>query len=493
MRQKSPIAVPVIYATVLALSSTPGFSQQPTPDAIAPLLSAADTPPGAVPLPQARSFVAANVDVAKLATVRPGDRLGLDVARNVALIAVVRKVERRSESSYSVFGTLEGMDHSSFIFAVENDAAAADITAPSRGLHYRFKYAGNGVHLICDVDDRAYAPCGGARPPPALPDEDFFPEADEGIEPPPDDPLPHGTCVNVGTVFDGMVVYSDIARDAAGGTNAIHAEIQLAVDRTNETYGNSPISARYRLVHREQVLYNENGSYDDHLDRLTGSGGGPWPGIRSTRDAVNADFCTLWVDDADSCGLAWCTANNGNAYSVVTWHCAAGNLSHPHEIGHNQGCEHDPDNSGCDGAFSYSFGHRFIGSDSNEYRTVMAYAPGTRIPFFSNPNVTFMGTPTGTSSRDNTRSINNRRATCEAFQTTRYDIWVDFAFGGSEAGTFASPYNTVSEGVSNLAAPGVGATETPNLFIKAGSTTWTGAINKTMRISTCGGLARIGG
>lgn len=482
---------PVFCVAAFAVCVTTVSAQQPDPATSKSLLTVAATPAGAVPLPQTRSFVAADVDVDLLAGAGPGDRFTLDVVRDAALTALVQRIERRSETSYSVFGTLEGLDHSSVIIAVEQDAAAADITCASLGLHYRFKYAGNGVHLICDVDDNAYALCRDARSPQNLPDEDFFPEADEGLGSPPGGES-RGTCSGVETVFDAMIVYTDVARDAAGGTNAIHAEIQLAVDRTNETYANSPIFARYRLVHREQVLYSEFGSYEDHLDFLTSSGGGPWPGIRSTRDAINADFCTLWVDDGEYCGLAWCNANNSSAYSVVTWHCAAGGLAHPHELGHNQGCAHDPENADCSGAFSYSFGHRFFGSDANEYRTVMAYAPGTRIPFFSNPNVTFMGTPTGTSTRDNARTINERRGTCEVFQFTRYDIWVDFAFGGAQNGSFSNPYNTITAGATNIDPPGAGASELPNLYIKSGSTSWTGTIDKAMRISTCGGVVAIG-
>jgi len=481
----------MFFAAVFAVGITTASAQPPDPTASRTLLTATAAPAGAVALPQARSFIAAKVDVVSLAGATQGDRFTLDVARDVTLTALVQRVERRSETSYSVFGTLEGLDQSSFIIAVENDAAAADFTCAPQNLHYRFKYAGDGVHLVCDVDDVAYAPCGGSLPAVNLPDEDFFPEADEGLSVPPDGES-RAACSNVETVFDAMIVYTDVARDAAGGTDPIHAEIQLAVDKTNETYDNSPIFARYRLVHREMVLYNEGFTYEDHLDFLTNSAGGPWPGIRSTRDAVNADFCTMWVNDPDECGLAWCTSSNGSAYSVVTWSCAVGNISHPHEIGHNQGCEHDPDNSGCGGAFSYSFGHRFFGSDANEYRSVMAYAPGTRVPHFSNPSVTFLGTPTGTATRDNTRSINDRRGACEAFQTTRYDIWVDFAFGGSQAGTFSNPYNNLTTGVNTLNAPGAGASEIPNLYIKTGATSWTGTINKVMRIGTCGGVVVIG-
>lgn len=500
--RRDPRALVLCLAALSIAPATALAQQTPQQDvaAIPALLSPAQAPARAVALPQARSFVAAHVDTAVLASATPESLFTLDVAPGRTLTAVVRKIERRFDGSYSVFGAIEGLANSTFIIVVQDGVAAADILAPSHGMHYRFKYAGDGVHLVCDVDDGSFAPCGGAvRPPPNLPDEDFVPEAVEpdeaakNAEPPPSGPTPRGVCGAPETVFDAMVVYTDVARTAMGGTAAIEAEIQLAVDRTNEAYTNSPIFARYRLVWREEVAYDEVGTYGDHLGRLSSSSTAPWPGIRSLRDSVNADFCTMWVDDQEFCGLAHCTASNSSAYSVVTWSCAAGNLSHPHEVGHNQGCDHDPNNGGGCGAFSYSFGHRFFGSDSVEYRTVMSYAPGTRIPFFSNPSQTFMATATGTVSRDNCRTVNDRRGTCEAFQVSRYDIWVQFSFGGSESGTFSNPYNTMTEGVNNLDFPGLGASELPILHIKEGTTTWTGTINKGMRISPCGGTVRIGG
>ncbi len=490
------------WFALLALWPAAGQAQQHQGTAAIPeILASAETPAGAVALPQSRSFVAARVDTGALAAMTPSDVFTLEVAPGRALSAVVRKVERRSETSFSVFGSIEGLDNSTFIIVVQDGVAAADILAPSHSLHYRFKYAGDGVHLICDVDDEAFAPCGGSvRASDNIPADDFVPDAGEAgpaaPEPqsPPVDPESSGSCLAGLTTFDALIVYSSVARAAAGGTAAIQAEIQLAIDRTNEAYFvNSAIFAKYRLVWQEEVSYDEVGSYQDHLDRLRSSSAAPWPGVRSLRNNINADFCTLWVDDSEFCGLAGCTASSDNAFSVVTWHCAAGNLSHAHELGHNQGCTHDPDNDdgGC-AAFSYSFGHRFFGSDSIEYRTVMAVAPGTRIPHFSNPNLTFMGTPKGTATRNNARTINDRRFICEAFRPTRYDIWVDFNFAGAESGTFSSPYDTMLEGVANLAFPGLGASELPHLHIKAGTTSFTGAISKVMRISSCGGAVRIG-
>jgi len=294
-----------------------------------------------------------------------------------------------------------------------------------------------------------------------------------------------------------MIVYTNVARAAAGGTSAIQAECQLAIDRTNESYRNSLVNARMRLVSRYEITYDEVGVYNDHLDRLTGTNGmggaAPWTTVRNNRDTNNADFCTVFVDDDDFCGQGWCTSAANRGYTTVTWSCAAGRLSYPHEIGHNQGCDHDPDNAGTSCAYSYSFGHRFFGTNGVQYRTVMSYAPGARVPHFSNPSVTYQGTATGTATRDNESTIENRKATCEAFETTRWDIWVDFGYGGIiEAGFFSFPYNSVNEGVTNIDNWVVGASEYPNLYIKQGSSAFTGTISKTMTIISCGGPVTLG-
>ena len=91
--------------------------------------------------------------------------------------------------------------------------------------------------------------------------------------------------------------------------------------------------------------------------------------------------------------------------------CAVGNLSFAHEFGHNQGCEHNPENSSvwpANGSYPWSYGHWHSGN----YRTVMSYTDPctggcTRHPYFSNANVTFQGQPTGVLDlRENYRTIN---------------------------------------------------------------------------------------
>ncbi len=81
-------------------------------------------------------------------------------------------------------------------------------------------------------------------------------------------------------------------------------------------------------------------------------------------------------------------------------------------------CQAPGDNGSCwEGAiFPYSSGHRFVGDNQIQYRTIMTLFPGNPITYFSNPDVPFEGQPTGTSEfdsgqagywSDNARTIRN--------------------------------------------------------------------------------------
>jgi hypothetical protein len=137
------------------------------------------------------------------------------------------------------------------------------------------------------------------------------------------------------------------------------------------------------------------------------------------RNTYKADLVSLITETPGSpyCGIAWLMSGNNpgfapNAFSVVERGCATGYYSFGHELGHNMGLNHARQDPVGNGAFPYSFGYKWPG-----YRTVMAYAPGTRILRFSNPNVLYGGNPTGvseaqpTTSAYNALSLNNTRVT----------------------------------------------------------------------------------
>ncbi len=108
------------------------------------------------------------------------------------------------------------------------------------------------------------------------------------------------------------------------------------------------------------------------------------------------------------------------AFSVVhddSRYACLSNNSLAHELGHNQGNEHDIANSYNTGAYNYSHGYRLCLTGG--FRTVMSYdcTGGTRISYFSNPNVSYNGLITGSSTENNALSMTNTKATVAAFRS----------------------------------------------------------------------------
>jgi hypothetical protein len=473
------------------------------------LFTPAEAMPRAITLPAAVSSAnAVNIDLQAALASGVGDRLEIETEPGVVFTAVIERVERRSATQVNIVAGLERVPHGRLILVVEHDVAAMRLLAPTLDVRYSLRSAGPGVHAVCKLDMSKLPDCSETPSPdpnmapapntdsdlidgmdPAV--NELFRDAEDGFD-------GRGGCVQPESVFDIAIFYTNVARAAAGSTNAIVAEIQAAIVDSNQCYDNSIIRNRMRLVHCVEVTYNEVGTFRNHLDRITDGGDGVLDNIPTIRDAENADCASLFVDDGDAGGIAWCQANTNSAYSIVKWDIAADQVL-AHEIGHNQGCAHDRANVDCSGRDAYSFGWRFNGASGTQYRTVMSYAPGQRIQHFSNPNVNFdsraTGQPIGSANQAfNARTIDDNRFNVEGFQLTRYDIWVDFGAGFPlpEIGTFSLPYNTIGEGVTNLSTRGTNASEDPNLYVKQGTTAYTGTITKAMWIRACGGTVTIG-
>jgi hypothetical protein len=200
------------------------------------------------------------------------------------------------------------------------------------------------------------------------------------------------------TTVDLFIAYTPAARAYAGGVNGMVAAINSYVALTNTCYVNSDIAITLRLVGTAEVNYTETGSFNTDLTRLQNLGDGYIDEIGTLRDAYGADLVALIRRDAAAgvAGLAYVgNASPGfapYAYSVTADVWASGNLAFPHELGHNYGALHDRQNSS---GSTYAYGWRFYGNNGVQYITVMAYYPGTRIPYFSNPSVLYQGQPTG--------------------------------------------------------------------------------------------------
>ncbi len=215
--------------------------------------------------------------------------------------------------------------------------------------------------------------------------------------------------------IDVLIVYTGPARVGAGGVAQIEATAQAAVDNANASFANSLMLPRFNLVGVREVDYEETGSSSPALSWLRDS-----PKVKSWRDELSADMVSLFIEtDPNGCGIGY-VLNSLNptfersAVQVTRRSCAVGNLTYAHEHGHNMGMLHNPESAGGGGIAPDAYGHwDNSGASATEYfRTVLSYAcpsgPGcTRRMYFSNPDVAYMGRPTGIAGQRNNARVGN--------------------------------------------------------------------------------------
>ncbi len=342
-------------------------------------------------------------------------------------------------------GVVRGEAESEVAFAVRNGVAAGIVRSPKHGV-FRIRSAGDqtGVYHVEQIDPENLLPCA------------VGPEHSVGLPTDPDE-VADAQESRMATVVDVLVGYTASARQAWGGTNGILSEIDLAIDSANDAYARSGVTMQLRLAHAYEVVYTEGGTSNTTLSQWRGQSDGKMDEAHDLRDDAAADVCCLLVLSLDACGIANLMTAVGpsfesSAFSVVSMSCAVSNFSFAHEVGHNMGCNHDRANSGGPGAYQYSYGYREPGA-SPDWRTIMSYAPGTRIGYFSNPNIFYQGTATGiasgASSANNAQTHNNTKATAAAWrdETTARPMpfsLVDPGPGGSVGGAVEFDWTAAS-------------------------------------------------
>lgn len=315
------------------------------------------------------------------------------------------------------YGDIEGEEGGYALIVMNRDAFWGKIYSPSKGL-YEIAYAGPGVASIREIDSGALPGCGVDHRHEIKPPADEAQHAEHEIE-----DSSRGV-ENGGFIFaDVGMMYTSAMRVALGGTAATEAFLDAAIADSNVSYGNSQVTLRIRSAFKAETSYTQNATdMGADLSALRNVDG-VMDEVHGLRDASGADLVTLFVNASNSaCGIGYLMTGVGpgfesNAFNVVARTCVSG-LTFPHELGHNMGCAHDRDNAG-GASHAFAYGYRTPG---NQYRTVMAYAPGTRVPYFSNPNVTFnglvMGVPSGQPNPcDNAQALNLNAATVAAWRT----------------------------------------------------------------------------
>ena len=204
---------------------------------------------------------------------------------------------------------------------------------------------------------------------------------------------------------DIAVVYTPSAREAAGGTAAVEAEIDLMIAVTNQAFRDSGIRSRVELVARSETPYTETGASRTDLRRLRDPEDGHMDEVHGMRDRVGADLVHLIPGESDVGGRAQLPG----VFGLSRWPGG----SFPHEVGHNLGLRHARyESSGGssnrlrpDPAYGYvnPTGVKPGARRSAQWRTIMAYVDEcsdqftfcSRVPRFSNPRESYNGERTG--------------------------------------------------------------------------------------------------
>jgi hypothetical protein len=404
----------LIAAALLLASSSPLLAQQASGLLIDVAGSAAADQSTAVDRTRVRSR-AVRVDLPQLGTRgqrrAAGERLLLNLFQDASFSAALDRIDL-TRNGFVWVGHIPGVVMSTVTLAIEDGVLYGTIL--THDATYVIRTAGNGQHVVEQVDQSAFRPEA----------EPLEVDAPPVADPRPDPSSPAGD--DSAAFIDAMVLYTPAAAAAAGGTLAINALIANAISVTNTAYGNSNVTQRVRLTYSGPVSYTESGDIEADLTNIT-NGAGSLNGVATLRNIYAADVVSLLTSTPGSayCGIAWHMSSvssgfAGFAYSVVEQSCAVGPLAFAHELGHNMGLRHDWYVDTQTTPYSYAHGQVNVGATpSTRWRTIMAYADKctdqgvfcTRIPYFSNPSLTYngsaLGVPAGTNTSCTLRNRNN--------------------------------------------------------------------------------------
>jgi hypothetical protein len=383
-----------------------------------------------------------------LARPQPSSVVPLQPPEGAPFRLVIDSVQPVGEGM-TYIGHVEGAAGSSATVAVIGSAISGTIRIPGR-FRYVLATDQTGRHVIRAVDP--------SKLPPDHP-KDYGSRQGKG----PSKPPPVG---DVGDTWDTcddptrvtvMILYTSQAQRDAGGKDAVEAAIYNAIAEANYVFVNSEINMQLGLVHVAQTSYTSTGSALKDLCRLHDPGDGFLDEAQGLRDKYMADLVGLLVpDDLDVCGVTYgelidpsqgCydIANHGvvrspgsshaeGAYHVFSLECVQINFTLPHEFGHSGSARHNWECDDLDNAPTHSnHGYYYdTGSPAMSWRTIMTYpwsldTPcghyGDKIPYFSNPAISYLGHPTGTSAgtqpADNHDVLNTTRAVLANYRCSR--------------------------------------------------------------------------
>lgn len=333
-------------------------------------------------------------------------------------ISATRSAYQRRRGGWTWQGRLDAAPDYTLSLTMHRGVLAGLIDTPAG--RYEIVPLPAGGSALVELDGGAFPDCGGGLERGALTRHPLRPAAAS-----PALPLQPAAA---GQPIDVLIVYSPQVLETMGSVANVEAQAQAAVDLANLTFANSDMSARFELAAVRAFPRDELDVFD--LEWLRAD-----PVAVAMRDEVGADLASLWVERSlDNCGAGFIMDRldagfAGDAVQITLRMCAIGNLVYVHEHGHNMGMQHDPlyGVPPAQALFPWAFGHYV----DHGFTTAMSYPYACagdclRAPHFSNPDVDYLGVPTGLAgARDNHRVGNITAPIVAGFRPRQGPIFAD--------------------------------------------------------------------
>jgi hypothetical protein len=320
----------------------------------------------------------------------PAERVGLTLGGR-EWVAALRRVDAPDVNGFrSWVGVIEGIDYSHVVVTERAGVVSGLITAAS--VAYQIRTLTPGTYWLEHVEVPEPTDSAGVIVPPA------------SLEAPRDT-----VASDNGMRIDVLIVYTQAAQTAAGGTNQIQAMASQIISDTNTIFSNSAISPRLNLVATIPVTHDEHGVAPIDLPAVAGL-----PTVTNARNAFGADLVHILLSNADSSneGASYLLTNpaaaNFDAFSAAKVNTLS-SFGPSSQMAFNFGAYYAPEDTAQTGVFPYS---RAFKSLALGFRTVQALPCGApdicpRIPYFSNPSLQHLGTTIGGLNQNNAATINN--------------------------------------------------------------------------------------
>jgi predicted Zn-dependent protease len=216
-----------------------------------------------------------------------------------------------------------------------------------------------------------------------------------------------------------MYVYTTAAKNRVGGTANMRRLIQNTITRFNQSFINSNMDININLVYTKEISYTldtvnltSQEKYLNTLEHLTYDSDGYMDEVHILRERYSADLVHMFIENNAHGGLGWVnsTHSSNSAFSLSSVNVQVSNpllyamKSSIHEIGHNFGLYHAPDNA-------YPLYAR--GYTTSSLGTIMG---ANYINYWSSPYVFYNGMATGTADNNARRAILEQAYTIANFR-----------------------------------------------------------------------------